>query len=109
MGVPGLINACGVGVMSFPRGPEAHVHNPGKLAEYLACEVPGVNTDIADDAKYITDAPQAICKPGDAADLARSIKAQIGHPQLAPFPDMLAWESLGRRLSAALGELVVLQ
>jgi glycosyltransferase involved in cell wall biosynthesis len=107
--VPGLINACDVAVIPYHRGPQVDVSNACKLAEYLACEVPVVSTDVADYAKYITDAPQAICKPGDAADLARSIKAQIEHPRLAPFPGMLAWESLGRRLSAALGELVVRQ
>jgi glycosyltransferase involved in cell wall biosynthesis len=107
--VPQLINACNVVVIPYHQGPQVDVSNACKLAEYLACEVPVVSTDVADYAKFITDAPQAICKPGDSVDLARAIKAQIENPQLAPFPEILAWEALGERLSNALDELIFYQ
>jgi glycosyltransferase involved in cell wall biosynthesis len=104
--VPVLINACDVVVIPYRRSPQVDVSNACKLAEYLACEIPVVSTDVADYAKYITDAPQAICRPGDPENLANAIRAQIEQPQLAPFPEGLAWESLGRQLSLALDGLL---
>jgi glycosyltransferase involved in cell wall biosynthesis len=100
--VPLLINACDVAVIPYHAGPQVDASNPCKLAEYLACGVPVAATRVTDIPDMLAELPEALCRPGDPADLARAIRTQLERPQTVPFPESLTWEALGKKLSAAL-------
>ena len=98
--VVSLINACQVVVIPYLPSRQVDMSNACKIAEYFACQVPVVTTRVANYADFFTSAPQAVCKAGDAKDMAQTIDKQIKSPQLVAFPEALTWEQLGKKLSS---------
>ncbi len=103
--VPRLIGACDVVVVPYHEDQQIAVSNACKIAEYLACGVPIVATRVSDHAEILAQAPQGLCRPGDADDLARAIRLQLLAPQRAEFTDQLSWSSLAERLDRDLRAL----
>lgn len=103
--IPLFINACDVVVIPYLPNKQKQESNACKIAEYMACGVPVVATGVSNHAEIFADAPQGICKPGDAGDMASAIRIQLESPQVADFPQNITWENLGGRLSKALEDL----
>lgn len=104
--LPAYINAGDVAVVPYYPTLQNEYAGPSKISEYLACRVPVVTTDIGNYADFFQDAPQSVCRPHDAADLAEKLRAQITAPQVASFPALLSWDEIGVRLMEAFTELV---
>ena len=98
-----LIGACDLVSIPYRQTAYTQATQACKIAEYLACRVPVAATRVGQATTALADIPQALCRPDDADDLARVLKAQIAAPVLAPVPTELAWETLAGRLEAELG------
>ena len=104
--IPQFINSSDVVVIPYCTDGQISLSNPCKLAEYLACEVPIVSTRISNVPEILSDIPEAICKPGDADEMANAIKWQLESTTLVPFPESLRWESLGIKFRQVLERLL---
>lgn len=100
--VTSLINACQVVVIPYLSSQQVDLSNACKIAEYLACQVSVVTTQVANYADFFTGIPQAVCEPGNAVAMAQAIEAQLKSPQIAEFPEDLTWTQLGRKLTLSL-------
>jgi glycosyltransferase involved in cell wall biosynthesis len=103
--VASLIAACDVVAIPNHRSPQWDVCNACKAAEYLACERPVVASRVSDHAALLADAPEALCEPGDLADMIRAIRSQMTTPRVQRLPRELVWDALGRRLADSLAQL----
>lgn len=97
-----MINACDVVTIPYQSDNFNNMSNACKIAEYLACGVPVVTTNVANYGEIFADIPEAVCEPGNSKDMVRAILAQIQHPKMLAFPKELTWEELGKKLSQAL-------
>lgn len=96
--IPAYINACDVVVLPYRRGPIIDMASSCKIAEYLYCERPVVATrtpNLMDNfATQAGELGEAISAPGDPADLARAIDAQLQRPIIASRPIEHTWERI---------------
>jgi glycosyltransferase involved in cell wall biosynthesis len=105
--IPDYINACDVVALPYRRGPAIDMSSSCKIAEYLYCRRPIVATRtpnlIENFPEQASELGEAMCEPGDPADLARAIHAQLQHPVIASVPQEHSWEGIAMR---ALNELL---
>lgn len=106
--IPALINACDVAVIPYLSSPFNDRSSACKIAEYLACGVPVVATDVAGHADYFGDTENALCAPTPQA-MADTIARQIERPSHATLPPGMSWEGLGTTLANALNGPIVEQ
>lgn len=104
--IPLFINSSDVVVIPYRTNGQISVSNPCKLSEYLACNVPIVSTRVSNIPDILSNIPEALCDPGDADEMAKSIKWQLETPTLVPFPESLKWESLGNKFRQVLEKLL---
>lgn len=99
--IPHYINACDVVVLPYRRGPIIDMASSCKIAEYLYCKRPVVATrtpNLLDNfARQASELGDAICNPGDPADLARAIDAQLRRPVVASLPIEHTWQHIATR------------
>lgn len=100
--IPALISASDVVTIPYASDSFNDMAGPCKIAEYLACERPVVATRVAGQSQVFQDAPNSLCEP-DAVDMARALEMQIREPQLAGFPEQLAWSYIGLTAYRAIG------
>lgn len=104
--IPDYINACDVVTLPYRRGPMIDMASSVKIAEYLYCRRPVVATRTPNFiANFPTQAVQlgdAICAPGDVADIARAINAQLRTPIIASEPREHAWQGIAEKTLATL-------
>jgi len=96
------ISASDVVVIPYPLQAQNNYTNSCKIAEYLACQVPIVATDISDYKRHFSNPENVFCTPGDVNELAAKIIAQLNHPHVNTFPMELSWQSLGEKFEASL-------
>ncbi|PKM10189.1 MAG: hypothetical protein CVV13_13995 [Gammaproteobacteria bacterium HGW-Gammaproteobacteria-3] len=102
--VPTLIQACDVVSVPYAGDTFNQMSGACKIAEYLACDKPVVATRVSNHEQIFNAAPASLCAP-DPQDMARAIRSQLEHPQVAPFPETMGWESIGRILHQSLTQL----
>lgn len=107
--IPDYINACDVVTLPYRRGPIIDMASSVKIAEYLHCERPVVATRtpnlMENFASQAMELGEAICDPGDPADLARAIAAQLRHPFIASRPTAHTWQVIAHKTLATLRAL----
>jgi glycosyltransferase involved in cell wall biosynthesis len=104
--IPVLINACDVVVIPYLPSKQVQQSNACKIAEYIACGVPIVATMVSNHKKNFSDAPRALCEPGNPESMASAILAQLKRPQLKKYSENLTWEKLAGKLSKAIESIV---
>ena len=104
--IPALINACDVVIIPYLPSKQVQQSNACKIAEYIACQVPIVATNVSNHAKIFVDAPQSLCEPGNPESMARAIQAQFDSPQLVENSGSLTWRNLAEKLGLSLEILV---
>ncbi|WKJ88636.1 glycosyltransferase family 4 protein [Methylomonas montana] len=103
--IPTLIQACDVVCLPYADDTFNCMSGACKIAEYLACGKPVVATNVSNHAQIFKDAPSSLCDP-TVEDMARAIESQLKHPEIAPYPNDLDWQSIGRKLHKELTKLV---
>lgn len=104
--IPALINACDVVVIPYIPSKQVQQSNACKIAEYLACGIPIVATNVSNHKKIFADAPQSLCEPGSPESMASAIQTQLKSPQLIRNSGNLTWEKLAGKLSTGLESIV---
>ena len=104
--IPILINACDVVVIPYLPSKMKQWCNACKIAEYVACHIPVVATEIADHSSIFASTPQSICQPGNPKSMANAILLQLNAPQLLKNTENLTWLYLGEKLEHSLEELL---
>lgn len=99
--VPLLINACDVVVIPYQNTSFNDHSSACKIAEYLACGVPVVATDVADHADHFGNTENSLCAPTPEA-LADTIARQFERPSHTALPAGMSWAGLGTTLAKAL-------
>ncbi|WP_305908258.1 glycosyltransferase [Methylomarinum sp. Ch1-1] len=102
--IPTLIQACDVVSVPYQDDTFNQMSGACKIAEYLACEKPVVATRVSGHEQIFKGTASSLCEP-DPVDMARAIRSQLTDPQIASFPESLAWESIGRILHDSLIKL----
>ena len=97
--IPGLIAACDIVVIPYPKSPQYSVSTACKIPEYLACRVPVVCTRIANYSSYFRNSSNTLCNPGDLNDLISKIKLQLEKREICPFPIELEWSNLTKKFN----------
>jgi glycosyltransferase involved in cell wall biosynthesis len=97
-----LMSACDVLAVPYLPSPQVQASSPCKLAEYAAVRRPVAATRVSNLAESLAASGHGLCAPGDAADLARAIAAQLASPMLEPYPEGLTWARLAGALERAL-------
>lgn len=104
--IPDFINACDVVTLPYRRGPIIDMASSCKIAEYLFCGRPVVATDtpnlLSNFPVQARELGDAICKPGDPADLARAIAYQLQNGLVASKPEQHTWAAIAQDTLAAL-------
>ncbi|NOV29893.1 glycosyltransferase [Methylomonas sp. ZR1] len=103
--IPKLIQACDVVCVPYADDTFNSMSGACKIAEYLACGKPVIATRVSNHEQIFKDAPSSICDP-DPNDMAKAILSQLQNPEIALFPEELAWQSIGQKLYEALTKLV---
>ncbi|QSA99638.1 glycosyltransferase [Methylomonas sp. EFPC1] len=103
--IPKLIQACDVVCVPYADDTFNSMSGACKIAEYLACGKPVVATRVSNHEQIFKYAPSSICDP-DPNDMAKAILSQLQNPEIALFPEELAWQSIGQKLYEALTKLV---
>ena len=102
--VADLISACDLVTVPYADNTCNAMSGACKIAEYLSCQKPVVATDVSGHREIFRFAPESLCKP-NSRDMAEAIRRQLAHPRIAPFPDSMGWESIGRTLFDAITRL----
>jgi len=105
--VPFLINASDVVVVPYWKSPQINVSDPCKLSEYMACQVPIVSTNVTHLGTALSSIPEALCKPGDAEDMARAITWQLNNRKCLEPQENLRWESIGKKVQQMVERLTI--
>lgn len=102
--IPGLIQACDV--VAIPYGNDTFNSMAGacKIAEYLACSVPVVATNVSNHAQLFAGHPAALCDVS-ALSMAEALRRQLSEPVVVPFPESMSWASIGLKLHERLATL----
>jgi glycosyltransferase involved in cell wall biosynthesis len=100
-----LFCALDVGVMCILDTPFGRYCFPQKAYEMLACELPVVAADVGAMGALLAGAPACLYRVGDAADLARKLRAQLDSPTL-PAVSIDDWQTLIERLDPQLEALL---
>jgi glycosyltransferase involved in cell wall biosynthesis len=107
--IPALINSCAVVALPYRRGPAIDMASSCKIAEYLFCGRPIVATRSPN---FLENFPvqsaqlgDALCEPGNPADLARAIGYQLEHRLVAAPPGEHAWSRIADRALSAMREI----
>jgi glycosyltransferase involved in cell wall biosynthesis len=104
--MPAALASCDVLALPYRQG--AFVDNAAscKIAEYIAAQRPVVGTrspnltrNFPEQAEQLAD---LLAAPGDVADLARCLMAQLEQRRLADMPAGMSWQEISMR---ALGEI----
>jgi glycosyltransferase involved in cell wall biosynthesis len=102
--VPDLIRACNIVTLPYANDEFNSMAGACKIAEYLACGKPVVVTRVSGHEQIFKNAPESLCEP-DSEDMARVLKRQLTRPVIAPFPESMEWEFIGKQLHNALTQL----
>ena len=98
--IPDYINACDVVALPYRRGPTIDMASSVKIAEYLFCERPVVSTAtpnlLSNFAREARELGEAVCRPGDPADLARAIGYQLEHCRVVVRPERHTWSAIAQ-------------
>lgn len=100
--VPRLVNACDVVVLPYLANAWGDFTYPNKLAEYLACEVPIVATEVSGFVDVLGAGAPGLCAPGDPVAMADAIRDQIRNPVTLPANRAATWGDLAVALTAAI-------
>ncbi|WP_424681510.1 glycosyltransferase family 4 protein [Frateuria sp. YIM B11624] len=103
--VADLFCALDVGVMCILDTPFGRYCFPQKAYEMLACRLPVVAADVGAMGALLAATPACLYRVGDAADLARRLRAQLESPTLPAVP-IDDWQTLIARLEPELKALV---
>jgi glycosyltransferase involved in cell wall biosynthesis len=104
--IPLLINACDVVVIPYLPSNQVQQSNACKIAEYIACGIPIVATNVSNHKEIFADAPQSLCEPGSPESMASAIQTQLKSPQLIRNSGSLAWNNLAGTLSEAIKNII---
>jgi glycosyltransferase involved in cell wall biosynthesis len=88
-----LFSALDVGAICVRDTPFGRYCFPQKAYEMLACRLPAVAADVGAMGRFFKDQPQCRYRPGDAADLAAKLRAQLAAP-VAPAVPIAGWSEL---------------
>lgn len=102
--IPSLIRTCNVATLPYGNDPFNAMCGACKIAEYLACGVPVVATEVSGHARIFSSAPASLCAP-EATAMASALEAQLRQAQIAPFPDAFSWANIGQKVLQQLGQL----
>lgn len=107
--VPAYINACDVVALPYRRSRVMDMGASCKIAEYLLCERPLVATATPNfTANFPAQADalgDALCIPGDPADLARALALQLKRRHVVRPPLELTWQAIADSVVDALQRL----
>ena len=96
--MPLYLNASNVLVVPYRLSEFMDMGASCKIAEYLMCAKPLVSTSTpnltANFPMQALELGQALCRPEDAADLARAIDYQLHHGALVSIPQHMRWEEI---------------
>jgi len=101
--IPAVINSCNIVVLPYLSDDWGRYTYPNKLAEYVACGVPVVATNLPQFAAVLDD--RSLCRPGDAAAMAAAIAGQLSNPSGADPQRVSSWEEIAATLAAELEHL----
>lgn len=104
--VPYYVNAADVCVLPYVETKQNRYAGPSKLAEYMACDVPVVTTDVGNYSDLVSGHTRCVCKVNDVSDMSVKIQQQLTNPILCPFPEYLTWSSVGTSLDASFRRLI---
>ena len=88
-----LFGALDVGAICVRDTPFGRYCFPQKAYEMLACRLPVVAADVGAMGRFFADRPGCRYRPGDAADLAARLRAQLAAP-VAPDVPIAGWSEL---------------
>lgn len=96
--LPVMINACDVITIPYEVDAQVAVSNPCKVAEYLACRVPVVVTEVSNMSEVFALTPEVLATPGSDKSLADALQRQITKQIVSPLPSGLSWSDLSQRV-----------
>ena len=99
------MNAADVGVIPNPVNEFSKYCYPYKMAEYMACGLQIVSTDVGDAGRLLSKYPGSICKPDDEKDMADKIIGKLKLTKKVNYDKVLknlTWENLGNKLDKIL-------
>lgn len=99
------INAADVAILPNPANNFTMYCFPYKLAEYMACGVPIVATDVGDASLMLKNYHGSLCKPNDADDLAKKIIEKFNITKRTDYGKEikeLKWSFLAKKLDSVL-------
>lgn len=106
-----MINACTVVTLPYFKDPLIDFGNSCKTAEYLACKVPIMSTNVEN---FLINYPSiakklknALCEPKDPLTMREALRYQIKNQVVADFPKKLSWYYLADKLKETLKSVVV--
>lgn len=102
--IPTLINACNVVTIPYTDTPFNRMCGACKIAEYLACGIPVVATNLSVHLPVFSSAPSSICDPTPES-MAEAIRQQLTIGRCPEFPQHLSWNAIGDNLYNTLRSL----
>lgn len=102
--VPSIVSMFDVAAWPYLDDAWGRFVHPNKLAEYLACGVPVVATDLPEFRSVAPYPGIEWYRPGDPADLLRALLVQIESAETPSLPSGLTWAAQGSVLESALIE-----
>lgn len=74
---------------------------PYKIAEYMACKVPIVASEVGDVSILLKKYKGSLCKPNDTEDLSSKILEKLRHCRRVDYKNLKSfeWKALGERLN----------
>ncbi|HUP14465.1 MAG TPA: glycosyltransferase family 4 protein, partial [Acidimicrobiia bacterium] len=103
--VPVYLSAADIAVLPYLPDEWGTYTHPTKLAEYMACGVPVVATEILGYREIDTLSGIRWCQPGDVGAMKSAILDQLTQPLPTDGPFGLLWEDYVRRLDRGLAQI----
>jgi len=88
-----LFSALDVGAICVRDTPFGRYCFPQKAYEMLACRLPVVAADVGAMGRFFAGRPASLYRPGDGADLAAKLRAQLA-ARAAPEVPIAGWDEL---------------
>lgn len=104
------INAADVAILPNPVNNFTKYCFPYKLAEYMACGVPIMATDVGDASLMLKNYHEGLCKPNDPDDLADKLINKLENYKRADYAKeikQLDWAVLAKKLDNIVNNLSI--